>query len=62
MRTGEALSIISQITNFVIFIYFIITLLKINALDLTGLFISAIGLLSSIVANIVSIIEEKEVK
>ena len=57
MRTGDALSIFSQIINFVIFIYFILSLLKINALDVMGLFISAFGLLSSIIANIVSTIE-----
>ena len=57
MRTGEALSIFSQIINFVIFIYFVIVLLRINALDIIGLFISAFGLLASLVANIVSVLE-----
>lgn len=57
MRTGDALSIFSQIINFVIFIYFVLSLLKINALDIFGLFISAFGLISSIIANIVSTIE-----
>jgi len=59
MRTGDALSIFSQIINFLIFIYFIISLLKINALDLIGLFISAFGLFASLVANIVSVVEER---
>ncbi len=58
MRTGNALSLFSQIINFVIFIYFIISLLKINALDILGLFISAFGLFSSVIASIVSAIEE----
>lgn len=58
MKTGNALSIFSQIINFVIFIYFIISLLKINALDIIGLFISAFGLFSSVIASIVSAIEE----
>ena len=57
MKTGDALSLFSQIINFVIFIYFTVILLKINALDVIGLFISAFGLLSSIIANIVSAIE-----
>jgi hypothetical protein len=60
MKVGDALSIFSQIINFFIFIYFIIVLLKINALDILGLFISAFGLLSSIIANIVSTLETRE--
>lgn len=59
MKIGDALSIASQIINFIIFIYFIIALLKINALDMIGLFISGFGLLSSIIANIVSVIETR---
>jgi hypothetical protein len=58
MKIGDALSIFSQIINFAIFIYFIISLLKINALDITGLFISAFGLLASLITNIVSVLEE----
>lgn len=57
MKTGDALSIFSQIINFTIFIYFTINLLKINALDVQGLLISAFGLLSSLIANIVSVLE-----
>jgi len=57
MKTGNALSIFSQIINFLIFIYFTINLLKINALDIQGLLISAFGLLSSLIANIVSVLE-----
>lgn len=59
MKTGDALSLFSQIVNFAIFTYFIISLLKINALDITGLLISAFGLLSSLIANIVSVLEIK---
>ena len=59
MRTGDALSIFSQIINFAIFIYFIVVLLKINALDVSGLLISAFGLLASLIANIVSVIETR---
>jgi len=60
MRTGKALEIFSQITNFVIFVYFIISLLKINALDVFGLLISAFGLLSSLISSIVSALEENQ--
>ena len=57
MKVGDSLSLFSQIINFAIFIYFTITLLKINVLDITGLLISALGLLASLVANIVSVLE-----
>ena len=40
-------------------LFHLIVLLKINALDLVGLFIGAFGLLSSILANIVSTIENR---
>ena len=58
MKTKEYLTIFSQIINFIIFIYFILALLKINALDLIGLFISAFGLLSSIIVNIISVLDK----
>ena len=59
MKTGDALSILSQIINFVIFLYFTISLIMANALDMQGLLISAFGLLSSLIANIVSVLEAK---
>ena len=59
MKIGNALSVFSQIINFGVFMYFTITLLKLNILDATGLLISAFGLLASLVANIVSTIETK---
>jgi len=34
-------------------------LLRMNALDVLGLFISAFGLLASLIANIVSVLESK---
>ena len=57
MKIGNSLSIFSQIINFVIFVYFIVVLLKLEALDIIGLFISAFGILASLIANIVSVIE-----
>jgi len=56
MKIGCPLSIFSQIINFAIFIYFVVTLLKLNALDIVGLLISAFGLLSSLVTNIISVL------
>jgi len=59
MKTVDAFNLLSQIINFVIFIYFVIALLKINALDIFGLLISAFGLLISLLANIVSVLESE---
>lgn len=60
MKTGDMLSIFSQIINFVIFIYFVIVLLRMNALDVFGLLVSAFGLLASLIASIVSTLETRE--
>lgn len=60
MKLGTGLTIFSQIINFAIFIYFVIVLLQLNVLDVVGLLISAFGLLSSLVANIVSVLESKK--
>jgi len=60
MKVGKTLSLFSQIINFAIFIYFTITLLKLNVLDITGLLISAFGLLSSLVTDIISVLEANE--
>jgi len=57
MKTGDALSIFSQIINFFIFLYFTINLLKTDYLDIIGLLISAFGLQASLIANIVSVLE-----
>ena len=59
MKIGETLSVFSQVINFMIFIYFIITLLNLEILDVWGLLISAFGLFSSIIVNIISVIENR---
>lgn len=58
MKIGGPLSVFAQIINFAIFIYFVVILLKLNLLDVIGLLISAFGLLSSLVANIISVLEQ----
>ena len=55
----DSLSLISHAINFSIFIYFIIFLLKLDALDLFGLSISAFGLFVSLIANIMSVLESR---
>jgi len=57
MERADSLSILSHLINFAIIIYFVITLLKINALDIFGLLISFFGLFVSLIANIVAISE-----
>ena len=59
MKIGESFLLLSHAINFGIFIYFVVFLLKINALDPIGLSISAFGLFISLVSNIISVIEEK---
>lgn len=59
MKAGDALTIFSQIINFAIFIYFILKLLRLDVLDTIGLLISAFGLLASLVASIVSTLENR---
>ena len=57
MKIGRGLTIFSQMINFAIFIYFAVTLIKLNILGAQGLLVSAFGLLSSLVASIVSALE-----
>jgi hypothetical protein len=57
MKISNGFSIFSQAVNVLIFVYFVIVLLKLNALDVTGLFISAFGILTSLASNIVSTLE-----
>ncbi|MBI2629373.1 hypothetical protein HYW74_04795 [Candidatus Pacearchaeota archaeon] len=59
MKVSDALSIFAELINLVIFLYFTIVLIKINSLDIYGLFISAFGLLASLIADIASAVEEK---
>ena len=60
MKVGDTLSVFSQAINIIIFIYFSITLIKLNALDIFGLFISAFGIFMSVISDMVSALEAKE--
>jgi len=57
MKTSDKLQIFSQILNFVIFLYFSITLIQIGFLDIIGLLVSAIGLFGSIAVSIIEAFE-----
>lgn len=57
MKIGDSFSLISHIINFIIFIYFAVTLIKINMMDVIGLSVSAFGIVMSVLANIISVVE-----
>jgi len=57
MKVGSRSSVLSHLINVIIFIYFSLTLIKIDALDVFGLFISAFGIFVSLMANIISVLE-----
>ena len=56
MKIGEPLTIIWELINVLIFIYFSI---KSEILDIIGLSISAFGLFMSLISNILSTLEEQ---
>lgn len=56
MKLGKGLSLASIIINIIIFFYFVITLIQLNALDMLGLLIAGFGILSSLIADIVGAI------
>ncbi len=58
MKFGKGLNIVAHIINITIFIYFVIALFKLGALDILGLLISGFGILIALIANIVEAIEE----
>jgi len=60
MKFSDVLTIISHIINLAIFIYFVVVLIKLNALDYTGLLISAFGIFISLLAGIVVALETKK--
>ncbi len=59
MEFSNALTIVSHIIKLSIFLYFVVALIKLNALDYTGLLISAFGIFISLLAGIVSALETK---
>ncbi|MBU0760800.1 MAG: hypothetical protein KJ600_06625 [Nanoarchaeota archaeon] len=58
MKLSEKLTVLSQVINFLVFIYFILELMKINALETQGLLISALALLISIIVNIIGVYDK----
>jgi len=58
MKPSERLSIFSHFINILIFTYFAIVLLKINALNISGLAVSAFGIIMALITNIISAIEK----
>jgi len=60
MRLSFLFSIASHVANFIIIIYFITFLIKIESSSFFDIFISFLGLFVSLIANILSIVEEKD--
>jgi len=59
MKFSNVLIIVSHIINLAIFFYFVVVLIKLNALEYTGLLISAFGILISLLVGIISVLESK---
>ena len=59
MNLSNSFSVFSHLLNFVIIIYFISFLIKIESITTFDILISFIGLFASIMVNIISVIEEK---
>lgn len=57
MKPSDQLQLTSQIINFIIFVYFAIILIQTNPLDIVNILISAVGLIISIIVNIISVLE-----
>ncbi len=57
MKINDGLTIISHIINLSIFVYFVVVLIKLSALEYKGLLISAFGILISLLAGIVNVLE-----
>lgn len=58
MKLSNSFSVFSHLLNFVIIIYFISFLLEIESVTNFDIFISFVGLFASVMANIMSVIEE----
>ncbi len=59
MKVSDSFSVFSHLINFVIIIYFISFLLNISSVSIFDFLISFFGLFVSLIANIISVIEEK---
>lgn len=60
MKLSFLFSIASHVANFVIIIYFISFLINIETIRISDILISFIGLFASLIANIVSVVEENK--
>jgi hypothetical protein len=57
MKLANSFSVFSHLLNFIIIIYFITFLLKIESVTTFDIVISFIGLFVSVLANIISVVE-----
>jgi len=59
IKIVNGLAVLSHGINIVIFLYFAIILIKIDILSARGLFISAFGIFMSLIANIISALDNR---
>jgi len=57
MKISNQLNILPQIINFLVFIYFVLELIRINALTYSGLFISALSILIAVIVSIIAVFD-----
>lgn len=60
MNISDQLQVLSQVINFILFIYFATILIQTNPLDLLNLIISTISMLISLIISIISAIEKSK--
>ncbi len=60
MKLSNSFSVFSHLLNFVIILYFISFLIKIESIKTSDIMISFIGIFASLIANIISVIENKK--
>ena len=61
MYVSDALGVFSQVINILIFIYFALTLIEMNVLEVGGLLVSVFGLFASVIVSIISVLERKRI-
>jgi len=60
MKLSNIFSLFSHVLNFAIILYFVSFLININSINSIDLSISFFGLFASVVANILSVVENKK--
>ena len=62
MRTTDRLQVIVHLINFIVFLYFAVILIQTNPVDIINIAVGAIGLLASLIVNIMEAVERTKQK